>query len=218
MAQKKVTTLTREERVAFLEREAGELPLSLQADLLGLSRSSLYYQPRPPSPEEVRLKHRIDEIYTQCPFYGARKIAAQLHREGMRINRKTVACYMQEMGIAAIYPGPNLSRRQFKEQVYPYLLRNLAVAYPNHVWGIDITSIRMQKGWMYLVAILDWYSRYVVSWQLDQTLEMPFVLMAVQQALEQAVPCICEPRSREPFHQPTVPWHTQSGQCSNQYG
>lgn len=183
--------MTRAERVAFIEREAAELPLSQQADLLSLSRSSLYYQPRPPSPEEVRLKHRIDEIYTQYPFYGARKIAAQLHREGMGINRKTVARYMHEMGIAAIYPGPNVSRRQFKEQVYPYLLRNLVVAYPNHVWGIDITYIRMQRGWMYLVAILDWYSRYVVSWQLDQTLAMPFVLMAVQQALEQAAPRIC---------------------------
>jgi putative transposase len=141
-------------------------------------------------------------IYTQYPFYGARKIAAQLHREGMRINRKTVARYMQEMEIAAIYPGPNVSRRQLKEQVYPYLLRNLSVAYPNHVWGIDITYIRMQKGWMYLVAILDWYSRYVVSWQLDQTLEMPFVLMAVQQALEHAVPCICNSDQGSHFTSP----------------
>jgi putative transposase len=111
LAEKKVTTLTREERVALVERAAGELPLRLQADLLSVSRSSLYYQPRPPSAEEVRLKHRIDEVYTQSPFYGSRKIAAQLQREGMGINRKTVARYMQEMGIAAIYPGPNLSQR-----------------------------------------------------------------------------------------------------------
>jgi putative transposase len=90
----------------LVERAEGELPLSLQADLLSLSRSSLYYQPRPPSAEEVRLKHRIDEIYTQSPFYGARKIAVQLQREGMGINRKTVGRYMSEMGIAAIYPGP----------------------------------------------------------------------------------------------------------------
>ena len=110
--------MTREERVAFIERGEGELPLSLQADLLGLSRSSLYYQPRPPSAEEVRLKHRIDEVYTQSPFYGARKIAAQLQREGMGIDRKTVGRYMREMGIAAIYPGPNLSQRNHKEGVY----------------------------------------------------------------------------------------------------
>jgi putative transposase len=98
--------------------------------------------------------------------------------------------------------GSNLSRRQLKEQVYPYLLRNLSVAYPNHVWGIDITYIRMQRGWMYLVAILDWYSRYVVNWQLDQTLEMPFVLMVVQQALEQAVPSICNSDQGSHFTSP----------------
>ncbi len=165
--------------------------MKTQADLLSVSRASLYYQPRPPSAEEVQLKHRIDEIYTQLPYYGSRKIAAQLQREGMGINRKTVARYMQEMGISAIYPGPNLSQRNQKEGVYPYLLRHISSAYPNHIWGIDITYIRLQRGWMYLVAILDWYSRYVMSWELDQTLELPFVLTTVQRALEQAVPVIC---------------------------
>ena len=97
---------------------------------------------------------------------------------------------MREMGIVAVYPGPNLSRRQHKEQVFPYLLRNLTIRAPNHVWGIDITSIRMLKGWMYLVAVLDWYSRYVISWELDHTLEMPFVVSAVQQALSGATPVI----------------------------
>jgi putative transposase len=173
-----------------------------QADLLGVSRSSLYYQPRPASAEEVQLKHRIDEIYTELPFYGARKIAAQLEREGMSINRKTVGRYMQEMGIAAIYPGPNLSKRNQKEGVYPYLLRNITSAYPNHIWGIDITYIRLRGGWMYLVALLDWYSRYVVSWQLDQTLEMPFVLETVQRALQQAVPVICNSDQGSHFTSP----------------
>jgi putative transposase len=183
-------SLAREERVALVDRARSELPLSLQADLLSLSRASLYYQPRPPSAEEVQLKHRIDEIYTQSPFYGARKIAAQLQREGMGINRKTVGRYMSEMGIAAIYPGPNLSKRNHKEGVYPYLLRHITSAYPNHIWGIDITYIRLQAGWMYLVAVLDWFSRFVVSWELDQTLELPFVLTAVERALNQATPCI----------------------------
>jgi HTH-like domain len=109
----------------------------MQADLLSLSRASLYYQPRPPSAEEVRLKHRIEEVYTQSPFYGARKIAAQLQREGMGINRKTVGRYRSEMGIAAVYPGPNLSKRNHKEGVYPSLLRHITSTYPNHVWGID---------------------------------------------------------------------------------
>ncbi len=183
-------SLAREERVALVDRTRSELALSLQADLLSLSRTSLYYQPRPPSAEEVQLKHRIDEIYTRSPFYGARKIAVQLQREGMSINRKTVGRYMREMGIAAIYPGPNLSKRNQKEGVYPYLLRHITSAYPNHIWGIDITYIRLQAGWMYLVAVLDWFSRYVVSWELDQTLELPFVLTAVERALTQATPCI----------------------------
>jgi putative transposase len=134
--------LTREERVSLIERAERELALNMQADLLSLSRASLYYQPRLPSAAEVRLKHRIDEIYTQCPFYGSRKIAAQLQREGMGINRKTVGRYMNEMGIAAIYPGPHLSKRNQQEGIYPYLLRHISSAYPNHIWGIDITYIR----------------------------------------------------------------------------
>ena len=98
--------MTREERVAFIERPEGELPLTMQTELLSLSRSSLYYQSRPPRAEEVQLKHRIDQVYTQSPFYAARRIAAQVQREGMSINRETVARYMQDMGISAIYPGP----------------------------------------------------------------------------------------------------------------
>lgn len=176
--------------MALVERESSELPLRQQAELLNVSRSSLYYQPHEPTASEIAIKHRIDELYTQCPFYGSRKIEAQLRREGVVISRKTVQRHMREMGIVAIYPGPNLSRRQHKEHVFPYLLRNLTINAPNHVWGIDITYIRMLKGWMYLVAVLDWYSRYVISWELDQTLEMPFVVTAVQHALSMATPVI----------------------------
>jgi putative transposase len=190
LAEKKVSDLSHEQRVALVERENRELPVIQQAELLSVSRSSLYYHPREPTVSEIAAKHRIDELYTQCPFYGSRKIEAQLRREGVVINRKTVQRHMREMGIVAIYPGPNLSRRQHKQHVFPYLLRNLTIRAPNHVWGIDITYIRLQKGWMYLVAILDWYSRYVVSWELDQTLEMPFVLAAAQRALSTAVPVI----------------------------
>lgn len=118
----------------------------MQTELLSLSRSSWYDQPRPPRAEEVQLKHRIDEVYTQSPFYGARRIAAQLQREGMGIDRKTVARSMQEMGIAAIYPGPNVSKRNQKEGIYPYLFRHITSAYPNHIWGIDMTYIRLKGG------------------------------------------------------------------------
>lgn len=176
--------------MALLEREESGLPLSVQANLLGVSRASLYYQAAAPSRAEIAAKRRIDEIYTDCPFYGSRKIAAQMQREGVSICRNTVAKYMKEMGIAAIYPGPNLSRRDSQHKIYPYLLRGLTVEKPNAVWGVDITYIRLNRGWMYLVAVLDWYSRYVVSWELDQTLEMAFVLTAVDRALETATPQI----------------------------
>ncbi len=137
--------------------------MSTQAELLTLNHSGLYDQPVPPSPEEVACKHRIDEIYTAHCYYGSRRIAAQLHREGQPINQKTVARSMQEMELAAVYPGPNRSLRARQAAIYPYLLANVTASAPNHIWGIDITYIRLRGGWMYLVAILDWYSRYVVS-------------------------------------------------------
>jgi putative transposase len=172
----------------LVDRADPDVSLKDQAALLTLSRSSLYYRPVEPSAEEVALKHRIDEIYTATPFYGARRIAAQLAREGQPINRKTIARYMAEMRLNAIYPGPNLSKRAAQAGIYPYLLRNLPIVRVNQVWGVDITYIRMSGGWLYLVAVLDWFSRYVLSWVLDQTLAQPFVTMAVQAALAQATP------------------------------
>ena len=166
-----------------------ELPLVTQAELLSLNRSSLYYQPVPPSLHELHIKRRIDEIYTAWPFYGSRKIMVELNIE-MTINRKAVQHHMREMGLSAICPGPNLSKRRHDHVIFPYLLRNVTAAYPNHVWGIDITYIRLRTGWLYLVAVLDWYSRYVISWALDDTLEMPFVLDTVERALAQATPTI----------------------------
>jgi putative transposase len=167
-----------------------ELPLTVQAALLGLSRSSLYYQARPPSLQEVALKHRIDELYTAHPYYGSRRIAAVLRQEGQVVNRKAVQRHMREMGIAGVAPGPHTSRPHPAHPVYPYLLRHVTAAYPNHVWGIDITYIRLQASWLYLVAVLDWYARYVVAWELDQTLELGFVLAAVDRALAQEGPAI----------------------------
>jgi putative transposase len=186
----------------MVEREHPELPLTVQADLLSLSRSGLYYQPVVPSPEEVALKHRIDEVYTRYPFYGSRRIAAALRREGIVLNRKAVQRHMREMGIAGICPGPNTSKRSQEHRVYPYLLRHLTSTYPNHVWGVDVTYIRLQAGWMYLVAVLDWYSRYVVAWELDQTLAVPFVLAAMERALAQATPAICNSDQGSHFTSP----------------
>jgi len=169
---------------------SAELSIKTQAELLNLNRSSLYYKPVEPSPEELFIKNRIDEIYTKCPFYGSRRISETLKQKGLIVNRKAVQRHMREMGIAGISPGPNLSKRNQQHRIYPYLLRGLAINRPNHVWGIDITYIRLQRSWMYLVAIIDWYSRYVVSWELDQTLEMDFVMEAVQRALSQHKPVI----------------------------
>jgi len=182
--------LSREERIDLLEWDCPEHAISVQADLLSLNRSSLYYKPVPPSPEEIRLKHRIDELYTQHAFLGYRKIAAIMNREGDAIHKNTVRRYMREMGLMAIYPGPNLSKRDLQHRIYPYLLRKLQITQPDQVWSVDITYIRMRHGWMYLYAIMDWYSRYIVDWQLDQSLEIGFVLETMKRALARRKPGI----------------------------
>lgn len=195
--------MTREERVRLLDREPfvtgveglSALSVRAQTQLLGLNRSSLYYQTVPPSPEELWLKRRIDEIYTAHPFYGSRRIAVQLHREGLAINRKTVARHMREMGLFGIAPGPSTSRgsKRASDSKYPYLLRGVVAAYPNHVWGVDLTYIRMvggYPGWLYLVAVLDWHSRYIVSWELSQNMGQGFVMDAARAALDKATPTI----------------------------
>ncbi len=182
------STLQRADRVRLVERGDAQLPLVVQAELLSLSRASLYYKAAMPSDEEVALKHRIDELYTRHPFYGSRRITACLQREELVVNRKAVQRHMREMGIAGLCPGPNLSRRNQLHRTYPYLLRGLKVTHPNHVWGVDITYVRLVAGWLYLVAILDWHSRFVVSWELSDTLEIEFVLLAVERALALATP------------------------------
>jgi putative transposase len=184
-----------------VEREHPDLSLKKQTALLSLSRASLYYQPVPPSAEEIAIKHRIDELYTAHPFYGSRKITALLKPE-WPINRKRVQRYMREMGLAGICPKPHLSWPARGHQIYPYLLRQVTASYPNHVWGLDITYIKMQRGWLYLVAILDWFSRYVVSWELDHTLELPFVLTTLDRALAQAKPVICNSDQGSHFTSP----------------
>lgn len=180
----------RDERLEMLERSGSNLSLTEQADLLSISRSSLYYVPCAPSEWEVRIKHRIDEIYTELPFYGSRRITRILQEEGFDIGRDGVRQFMREMGIEAIYPKPNLSKSVPENRIYPYLLRGVSSKYPNHIWGIDITYIRLQHSWMYLVVILDWYSRYIVSWELSETLEIDFVLTCADRALSKATPTI----------------------------
>lgn len=172
----------------MVERDRNELPLSEQGDLLSVSRSSLYSVPHAPSEWEVRVKHWIDSLYNDYPFYGSRRILHAMKLEGFELGRDKVRLFMREMGLEAIYPKPNTSRPAPEHAVYPYLLRGVKSAYPDHIWGIDITYIRLQKGWMYLVAILDWFSRYIVSWELSERLEIDFVLACIDRALAETAP------------------------------
>jgi len=188
--------------LALVERDSRELAVVVQCELLSLQRSAVYYQAALVSERELLIKRRIDEVYTASPFYGIRKIPAQLCQEGLVVNHKAVARHMREMGLRAIYPGPNLSKRTQQHAVYPYLLRGLTIERPNQVWGVDITYIRLRAGWLYLFAVLDWYSRFVVSWALDQTLEIGFVLEAMATALATATPTICNSDQGSHFTSP----------------
>ena len=180
--------MSRDERAKLIDHDDDEISVLRQAELLEIHRSQLYYKPRPTGHQDVVIKHAIDEIYTKYPFYGSRKISIELRRKNLLVNRKAVQRHMREMAIVAVFPGPNLSGRALAERVFPYLLRGVSIVRPDHVWGIDITYIRMRAGWMYLVAIIDWFARYVVSWELDDTLEIDFVLRAVDRALVGAQP------------------------------
>lgn len=154
------------------------MPLTVQTDLLGISRSSLYYIPKPICPETLAIMNRIDVLYTKRPFYGSRKIAQELG-----YNRKRIQRLMREMGIEGLVPKRNLSKNNTPHPVYPYLLKGITAGHPNHIWGTDITYIRMQYGFLYLVAYLDWFSRFVLSFRLSTTLEIEFVLEAAVEAL-----------------------------------
>jgi putative transposase len=188
--------------LTLVERDSCEVTVVVQAEWLSLHRSAVYYQPQPVDERDLLIKRRIDEVYTAYPFYGIRKITAQLGQDGLLVNHKAVARHMQAMGLRAIDPGPNLSRRAQQHAVYPYLLRGLTIERPNQVWGVDITYVRLRAGWLYLVAVLDWYSRFVVSWALDQTLEIGFVLEAMTTALAAATPAICNSDQGSHFTSP----------------
>lgn len=181
--------LRAEDLRGYIEREGENIPtIGMQADLLGISRSSVYYDPVPVSTETLGVMHRIDEMYTKRPFYGVRRITKDLQEEGFDVNHKRVHRIMQEMGFAGLIPKPNLSKNSQQHIVYPYLLRGVTAARPNHIWGTDITYIRIEHGFLYLVVFLDWYSRYVVSWRLSNSLEKSFCIEAAREALGVAIP------------------------------
>jgi putative transposase len=159
------------------------LPVARQCQLLKLARSTAYYQPRPVSDTALVLMRRIDELHLQYPFAGARMLRDILRREGHGVGRRHVATLMQRMGITAIYRMPRTSQRHPAHRIYPYLLRQLTITRPNHVWAADITYIPMRRGFVYLCAIMDWASRRVLAWRLSNTLTTDFCVEAVQEAL-----------------------------------
>ncbi|HHG3104801.1 TPA: IS3 family transposase [Vibrio parahaemolyticus] len=160
------------------------LPIKRQCELLNIARSTAYYQPIGLSIEEIELRRIIDEIHLQYPFMGSRRVRTELAKKGHNVNRKRVIRIMRDMGIGAIYPKPKTTLANKAHKVYPYLLRNVEVTYPNQAWAIDITYIPMAKGFLYLVAIIDWYSRKVLSWRLSNTMDTSFCIEALEEALK----------------------------------
>ena len=180
MAQKKVSDagLSREVLRSWIEPDHSALSVSRQCELLELARSSWYYEPCGESPENLELMRRIDEEYTRHPFYGSRRLA-----EVLEVNRKRVQRLMRRMGIEAVGPKRRTTNRGSGHKIYPYLLRNVEIVRPDQVWSSDITYIPLRHGYLYLVAVMDWFSRYVLSWRLSNTLEGSFCLEALDEAL-----------------------------------
>ena len=160
-----------------------DLPVSRQAKALGISRSSVYYPPRPVSAEDLSVMRRIDKLHLEFPFAGSRMLQSFLVREGYRIGRRHVATLMKRMGIEALYRRPNTSKPAPGHTIFPYLLRKLAVTRPNQVWATDITYIPMARGFVYLAAVVDWFSRKVLAWRLSITLDAAFCIEAVEEAI-----------------------------------
>ena len=177
-----------EQKRALIEPEHPDLSVVRQCTLVGLPRSSLYYESSADNTENLHLMRLIDEQYTRTPFYGSPRMTIWLRGQGHVVNHKRVARLMQLMGLQAIYPKPKSSVAQAGHGVYPYLLRNVTIERVNQVWSTDITYVRLQDGWIYLVAILDWFSRYVIAWQVSISMEVDFCVETLEQALGIARP------------------------------
>jgi putative transposase len=171
------------ERKTLINRDRTDLSLTKQCKLLKVSRSSLYYAPVGVNAETLELMNEIDRVFTKYPFFGSRQIAAYLPRNGFRAGRHRVRRLMQIIGLQAIYKGPNTSKRHPQHPVYPYLLRKLPITRPNHVWCSDITYIPVRRGFLYLVAIMDWATRKVLAWRLSNTLDASFCVEALNEAI-----------------------------------
>lgn len=165
--------------VLHINKTSSVLPLGIQAELLGVSRRSLYYQPQPVASETLIVMNAIDRVYTAHPFYGSRRIA-----KDVGVNRKQAQRLIRTMGIEALYPKPNFSQRNPMHTVYPYLLKGVTASYPNHIVGTDITYIKMLQGFVFLTAFMDWFSRFVLSWRVSITLETGFCFEAAEELID----------------------------------
>ena len=171
------------ERREMIRKENTKLSLTRQCKLLKISRSSIYYAPVGVNAETLKLMHEIDRVFTKYPFFGSRQIAAYLPQSGFSAGRHRVRRLMNIMGLQAIYKGPNTSKKHPQHRIYPYLLRKLAITRPNHVWCSDITYIPVKNGFLYLVAIMDWATRKVLTWRLSNTLDASFCVEALEEAI-----------------------------------
>lgn len=190
MAQKKAVSVSRAARRGWLHAACTTVSIARRCALVGLARSTHYYEPVPERAENLLLMRFIDELFLERPFYGVPRMTDWLRTVGHAVNHKRVARLMRLMNLQAVVPGPHTSQPHPTHTVYPYLLRDLVVERPNHVWCADITYVPMRRGFLYLVVVLDWYSRYVLAWALSNTLEARFCLEAVDQALASGQPQI----------------------------
>ena len=178
------------ERRSFVSKKYNNISINRQCELLNVSKGALYYEPVGIDPYNLELMDILDRQFTETPFYGSRRLTAYLNRQGYQVNRKRVQRLMRCMGLDAIYPKPNLSRKNRDHEIFPYLLKGVTIQKPNFVWSSDITYIRVGRGFVYLTAIIDWFSRYVLSWRLSNTLEPGFCVDALNEALSYSRPDI----------------------------
>ncbi len=187
MAQKKNEHALTDSR-KVIETNHEQISIARQCELLGLARSSFYYQPRGESAENLKIMEQIDHVYTSYPFLGVRRMTQELKAQGLWVNHKRIARLYRLMGLEAIYPKPNLSKANQGHQKYPYLLRNVPIVRRNQVWSTDITYVPMDSGFLYLSAVIDWYSRYVVVWDISNTMDLSFCINLLNSALAHGTP------------------------------
>jgi putative transposase len=172
----------------MIEPDHPQISIARQCELVGLARASFYHKPQGESAENLHLMRLLDEQYTHTPYYGVRRMTAWLRSQGYTVNHKRVARLLHTMGLETLYPKPRLSQPHPAHRIYPYLLRGVPITRVNQVWSTDITYIRLHGGFVYLVAVMDWFSRYVLSWALSITMDVAFCLEALEQALGMAQP------------------------------